>query len=186
MNTKIAVIGCKADTLPFKAAGFNTFELDAPIDIHGSNTSGATTPIDMLDSNKFDTNNSHIFENGASTRGLTDLITQLADQGIGIIFIIETLLAQHTENHAQYAASQRSAGTTTPQAPAPGQHGISSDIQPADISGNSNVLRGITDLFADAPLPAIIPIPGISGSLGIGTGAIRENIIRAAGADIIT
>jgi len=39
--------------------------------------------------------------------------------------------------------------------------------------------------YKDSPLPAIIPIPGKGGSLGIGMASIKKNIERAVGADII-
>ena len=40
-------------------------------------------------------------------------------------------------------------------------------------------------LFRDNPLPAIIPIPGSLGSLGVGMAGIRANMEKAIGADIL-
>ena len=39
--------------------------------------------------------------------------------------------------------------------------------------------------YRDAPLPAIISIPGQSGNTGYGMAAIRNAVERAVGADII-
>ena len=39
--------------------------------------------------------------------------------------------------------------------------------------------------YADAPVPAIIPIPGISGNTGIGMAAVKSAVERAVGSDII-
>ena len=39
--------------------------------------------------------------------------------------------------------------------------------------------------FKDDPLPAIIVIPGIGGSLGLGMNEIRESSKRAIGVDIL-
>ena len=39
--------------------------------------------------------------------------------------------------------------------------------------------------YADATIPALIPIPGKTGSLGLGMDAIKQAIERAVGADII-
>lgn len=39
--------------------------------------------------------------------------------------------------------------------------------------------------FKDEPLPAIIVIPGIGGSLGLGMNEIRESSKRAIGVDIL-
>mgnify|MGYP000170685059 CR=1 FL=1 len=41
------------------------------------------------------------------------------------------------------------------------------------------------ELFKDKMLPAIIPIPGNQGSLGIGMGEVKKSVERAVGADII-
>jgi V/A-type H+-transporting ATPase subunit F len=41
------------------------------------------------------------------------------------------------------------------------------------------------DLYKDRMLPAIIPIPGNQGSLGIGMGEVKKSVERAVGADII-
>ena len=39
--------------------------------------------------------------------------------------------------------------------------------------------------FATSPLPAIIPIPGASGANGYGMRAVRANVEKAVGADIL-
>ncbi|MBQ7103135.1 MAG: V-type ATP synthase subunit F [Anaerotignum sp.] len=39
--------------------------------------------------------------------------------------------------------------------------------------------------YKDAELPAIIVIPGISGSMGLGMNEVRESAKRAIGADIL-
>lgn len=41
------------------------------------------------------------------------------------------------------------------------------------------------DEYKDAPLPAIIPIPGRDGSLGIGMKKVHKAVERAVGADIL-
>lgn len=50
------------------------------------------------------------------------------------------------------------------------------------------VLDKIPDLinrYKTQRIPAIIPIPGIDGSLGIGMENVRKNVERAVGADIL-
>lgn len=44
--------------------------------------------------------------------------------------------------------------------------------------------QGIMDMYRDDMLPAIIPIPGRNGSLGIGMDNIHRNVERAVGTDI--
>ncbi len=39
--------------------------------------------------------------------------------------------------------------------------------------------------YIDSRLPAIIPIPGRNGSLGIGRAAVKKSVERAVGADIL-
>ncbi len=39
--------------------------------------------------------------------------------------------------------------------------------------------------YKDAPLPAIIPVPGKGGSLGIGMNSVHDAVERAVGADIL-
>jgi len=39
--------------------------------------------------------------------------------------------------------------------------------------------------YKDNPLPAIIPIPGSQGSMGIGMASIKANMEKAIGADIL-
>lgn len=41
------------------------------------------------------------------------------------------------------------------------------------------------DQYKDSRFPAIIPIPGIQGSLGIGMQGIKKSVERAVGADIL-
>lgn len=39
--------------------------------------------------------------------------------------------------------------------------------------------------IAQEPLPAVIPIPGVSGGTGMGMRAVRDNVIKAVGSDIV-
>lgn len=41
------------------------------------------------------------------------------------------------------------------------------------------------DSYIDSRLPAIIPIPGKEGSLGIGMASVKKAVERAVGADIL-
>lgn len=41
------------------------------------------------------------------------------------------------------------------------------------------------DMYKDLRLPAIIPIPGNQGSLGIGMQGVKKSVERAVGADIL-
>lgn len=43
-----------------------------------------------------------------------------------------------------------------------------------------------TEHFKDAPLPAIIPIPGILGNTGVGMKNVSLSVERAVGSDIIS
>lgn len=43
----------------------------------------------------------------------------------------------------------------------------------------------VIDEYKDAELPAIILIPGIQGSLGIGMAGVKKSVERAVGADIL-
>ncbi len=43
----------------------------------------------------------------------------------------------------------------------------------------------IIDEYKESPTPAIIPIPGKDGSLGIGIQNVKKNVERAVGADIL-
>ncbi len=36
-----------------------------------------------------------------------------------------------------------------------------------------------------APLPAVIPIPGVYGNTGMGMKAVKESVIKAVGSDIV-
>ena len=39
--------------------------------------------------------------------------------------------------------------------------------------------------YRSQPLPAIIPIPGRTGSLGLGLGQVKKSVEKAVGADIL-
>jgi V/A-type H+-transporting ATPase subunit F len=39
--------------------------------------------------------------------------------------------------------------------------------------------------IAAQPLPAVIPIPGVYGNTGLGMRAVKDNIIKAVGNDIV-
>lgn len=41
------------------------------------------------------------------------------------------------------------------------------------------------DRLEEAPLPAVIPIPGVKGNTGIGMRRVREAVERAVGTDIL-
>ena len=41
------------------------------------------------------------------------------------------------------------------------------------------------DEYTDSRLPAVIPIPGKDGSLGIGMTSVKKSVERAVGADIL-
>lgn len=41
------------------------------------------------------------------------------------------------------------------------------------------------DRYKDEPLPAIIPIPGVSGNTGIGMKQVSQFVERAVGSDIV-
>lgn len=43
----------------------------------------------------------------------------------------------------------------------------------------------VIDEYKDSELPAIILIPGIQGSLGIGMAGVKKSVERAVGADIL-
>lgn len=43
----------------------------------------------------------------------------------------------------------------------------------------------VIDEYKDSALPAIILIPGLSGSLGIGMAGVKKSVERAVGADIL-
>ncbi len=46
-------------------------------------------------------------------------------------------------------------------------------------------LKSEIDRYKDTPTPAIILIPGKSGSLGIGSTSLKDAVERAVGADIL-
>ena len=46
-------------------------------------------------------------------------------------------------------------------------------------------IREEVDRYKEARLPAIIPIPGREGSLGIGMQNVKKSVERAVGADIL-
>ena len=41
------------------------------------------------------------------------------------------------------------------------------------------------DHYREAPLPAIIPIPGVSGNTGMGIKMVKKSVEQAVGSDII-
>ena len=41
------------------------------------------------------------------------------------------------------------------------------------------------DKLKEAPLPAVIPIPGVYGNTGMGMRAVNESVIKAVGSDIV-
>ena len=41
------------------------------------------------------------------------------------------------------------------------------------------------DAYRDAPLPAIIPIPGVAGNTGMGIALVKKSVEKAVGSDII-
>jgi V/A-type H+-transporting ATPase subunit F len=41
------------------------------------------------------------------------------------------------------------------------------------------------DVFNEQPLPAIIPIPGVSGNTGLGIARVKKSVEKAVGSDII-
>jgi V/A-type H+-transporting ATPase subunit F len=47
------------------------------------------------------------------------------------------------------------------------------------------VLEAEIDRYVTAPLPAIIPIPGVSGNTGMGMLSVKKSVERAVGSDII-
>lgn len=47
------------------------------------------------------------------------------------------------------------------------------------------VLEEEIDRYASEPLPAIIPIPGVSGNTGKGMLSVKKSVERAVGSDII-
>lgn len=49
----------------------------------------------------------------------------------------------------------------------------------------AQALTADIDRYKDAMTPAIILIPGRSGSLGLGTGALQQAVERAVGANIL-
>lgn len=54
------------------------------------------------------------------------------------------------------------------------------------ITEDAKLLAGdVIDRYKDAKLPAIIVVPGIGGSKGIGLNEIRESAKRAVGVDIL-
>lgn len=46
-------------------------------------------------------------------------------------------------------------------------------------------LEGELERYRDAGLPAIIPIPGVSGNTGIGMEMVKKSVVKAVGSDII-
>lgn len=46
-------------------------------------------------------------------------------------------------------------------------------------------LEAVIEQYADAELPAIIPIPGVSGNTGMGLDSVKKSVERAVGSDIL-
>lgn len=46
-------------------------------------------------------------------------------------------------------------------------------------------MRDVTSQYDDMRTPAIIPIPGMDGSYGIGVANVKKSVERAVGADIL-
>ena len=46
-------------------------------------------------------------------------------------------------------------------------------------------IQDTVDMYKDATIPAIIPIPGKEGSLGLGMRNVKRSVERAVGADIL-
>jgi len=46
-------------------------------------------------------------------------------------------------------------------------------------------LKEVTDRYLTSYLPAIVPIPGVSGNTGIGMDNVKKSVERAVGSDII-
>lgn len=46
-------------------------------------------------------------------------------------------------------------------------------------------LKKELDSYQDKPLPAIIPIPGVSGNTGLGIARVKKSVEQAVGSDII-
>lgn len=49
----------------------------------------------------------------------------------------------------------------------------------------AKTIENIIDRYKNRPYPAVIPIPGASGSTGYGLKAISKNVEKALGADIL-
>lgn len=49
----------------------------------------------------------------------------------------------------------------------------------------AEMVREELDRMSEAPLPAVIPIPGVYGNTGMGIRAVNESVIRAVGSDIV-
>ena len=45
-------------------------------------------------------------------------------------------------------------------------------------------VRAEVDRLGERPMPAIIPVPGVTGNTGIGKKSITDAVIRAVGSDI--
>lgn len=49
----------------------------------------------------------------------------------------------------------------------------------------AGLLERELDAYRSAPLPAIIPIPGVSGNTGMGVKMVKKSVEQAVGSDII-
>ena len=62
---------------------------------------------------------------------------------------------------------------------------ITESLCAAEISNYFPELTGDMDQYRSQPLPAIIPIPGREGSLGIGMRNVKNAVEKAVGVDLL-
>ena len=49
----------------------------------------------------------------------------------------------------------------------------------------AELIKEELERLSEAPLPAVIPIPGVYGNTGMGMRAVNESVIKAVGSDIV-
>ena len=49
----------------------------------------------------------------------------------------------------------------------------------------AELIKDELERISEAPLPAVIPIPGVYGNTGMGMRAVNESVIKAVGSDIV-
>lgn len=49
----------------------------------------------------------------------------------------------------------------------------------------AEIIKDELERLNEAPLPAVIPIPGVYGNTGMGMRAVNESVIKAVGSDIV-